>query len=174
MTSLAFDFLASPSPSPVDAKRMAVPASKRPETVAIRLETLSSNDNSRHPYGNACGEDEVSRSSSQAMMRELGELIAPRQLAKVVYPLLANDLRRYAPDISDRRVRALYNGEVSRLWQDEALAIRMALSNRKNAAARRAFARAATDLAKALAVQGIPLSADQHRVIAGLIDGAMA
>lgn len=174
MTSLAFDFLASPSPSRVDAKMMPASATKRPETVTARLETVSTNDNSRRPTGEPCGEDQVSRSSPQAMMRELGDLIAPRQPAKVLYPLLAHDLRRYAPGISDRRVRALYNGEVSRLWQDEALAIRMALSNRKNAAARRAFARAAADMVKALASEGVPLSADQHRVVASLAEGSAA
>ena len=172
MTSLAFDFLASQPPSLVDTKSMAVLVSNRPETLANRLEVLSSNSNSRAPTGEPCGEDSVLRSSPQAMMRELGELIAQRQPAKVLYPLLAHDLRQYAPGISDRRVRSLYNGEVTRLWQDEALAIRMALSHRRNIAARRAFARAAADLAKALANEGVPLSHDQERVVACISRGA--
>lgn len=190
MTSLAFDFLASPSPTLVDAKRMAGSIANRPESLTNRLETPSrqcgfgdnggprldarADDSSRRPTGAACGEDEVSRSSPQAMMRELGELIAPRQPAKVLYPLLHADLLHYAPGLSLRRVRALYNGEVPRLWHDEALAIRMALSRRRNAAARRAFARAAAEMTAALAAQGVPFSADQFRVVSGLSEGEHA
>lgn len=169
-----FDFQSSPSPSSFGMEMFDLSLSKRPETVDCSLELLSSNLNSRQPHGNACGEGRSRVSSPQAMMRELGELIAPRQPAKVLYPLLAADLRHYCPDISDRRVRSLYNGEVSRLWDDEALAIRMALSHRKNAAARRAFARAAADLAKVLASEGVPLTTDQHRVVVSMAEGALA
>ncbi|MBX5268594.1 hypothetical protein HJB99_07865 [Rhizobium sp. NLR17b] len=145
---------------------MPPPVSKRQETVANRLESLSSNDNLPDAsQGNAAGKTEYGVSSPQAMVRELGELIAGRQPAKVLYPLIATDLRHYSPGISLRRVRAIFNGEASRLWDDEAMAIRMALSHRRNAKARRDFARAAAEMAKQLAENGIPLSADQHRVV---------
>ncbi|MBX5253366.1 hypothetical protein HJC03_23640 [Rhizobium sp. NLR4b] len=165
MTSLAFDFVASSSPSQVYAKRVPLPVSKRQETVANRLESLSSNDNLPDASQGDAGKTEFGVSSPQAMLRELGELIAGRQPAKVLYPLIATDLRHYSPDISLRRVRAIFNGEASRLWDDEAMAIRMALSQRRNAKARRDFARAAAEMAKQLAENGIPLSADQHRVV---------
>lgn len=174
MTTLAFDFLASDPPSQVHAKRMAVSVSKMRETVADRLETVSTDDNSRPPHGNTCGEEGYRVSSPQGLMRELADLIAPRQPAKVLYPLLATDLRRYCPDMSERRVRALFNGEVSRLWSDEALAIRMALSHRKNQKARRDFARVATEMTKLLAVHGAPLSAEQVSIIGTVSEGACA
>jgi hypothetical protein len=153
---------------------MAQCISEMLETMDNSLETLSSAHNSRHPYGNACGEERSRVASPQDMMRELAQFIAPGQPAKVLYPLLAAELRRYCPDISDRRVRSLFNGEVSRIWDDEALAIRMALSHRRNAAARRAFARAAADMEKLLASEGVPLTHDQRRVVACLADGAFA
>ncbi|WP_168299159.1 hypothetical protein [Rhizobium leguminosarum] len=110
----------------------------------------------------------MSGTSPQAMLRELGDLIAGRQPAKVLYPLIATDLRRFSPDISLRRVRSIFNGEVSRLWDDEAMAIRMALSHRRNAKARREFARAAAEMARKLAEHGVPLSDDQHQVVQSL------
>lgn len=164
MTALAFDFFASQSPSQVHAKRVPVLVSKRPETLTNLLETVSSNDNfesSQDPAGE--GVSEVP--SSQAMIRELGDLISPNQPAKVLFPLIHHDLRRHCPSLSLRRVRSIYNGEVARLWSDEALAIRMALSHRRNAKARREFARAASEMAIKLAAAGVPFSADQHRVV---------
>ncbi|WP_434712944.1 hypothetical protein NMA58_08165 [Rhizobium sp. YTUHZ045] len=149
---------------------MPAPVAKRQETVANRLETLSSNDNLPNAsQGNAAGKTEYGVSSPQAMLRELGELIAGRQPAKVLYPLIATDLRRFSSDdITLRRVRAIFNGEATRLWDDEAMAIRMALSHRRNAKARRDFARAAAEMEKKLAENGMPLSADQHRVVQAL------
>jgi hypothetical protein len=164
MTALAFDFFSSSPPSQGHAKRVPAFASKVPESLTNHLETLSSNDNwgsSQDPAGK--GASEVP--SSQAMIRELGELISPNQPAKVLYPLLQTDLRRHCPNISSRRVRSIYNGEVFRLWDDEALALRLALANRKNQKARRDFARAAIEMAKQLAAHGVPLSADQHRIV---------
>lgn len=94
-----------------------------------------------------------------------GELIAPQLPAKALFPLLATDLRHHVPDISLRRVRSIFNGEVSRIWDDEAMAIRMALSRRRNSKARREFARAAAEMVKKLAEHGVPLSDDQHQVV---------
>lgn len=169
MTALAFDFFASASPLQVHAKRVPVLVSKRPETTAKSLEILSNNDN-RESSPDAAERGISAVPSSQAMARELGELIAPQLPAKSLYALIATDLRQYAADISLRRVRAIYNGEVSRLWDDEAMAIRMALSSRRNAKARREFARAATEMAKALADHGLPLSPDQARVVHSLVE----
>ncbi|KQS95354.1 hypothetical protein [Rhizobium sp. Leaf386] len=168
MTALAFDFLASHSPSLIHAKRVPAPASKRRETLAATVEFVSSNDNFTVPSQEPAGEDLSVVPSPQAMMRELGELISAGQPAKVLYPLLHADLVRHAPDMSARRVRALYNGEVSRLWNDEALAIRLALSHRRNQKARREFACAAVAMSKALAASGVPLSAEQCRVVGTL------
>ncbi len=139
-----------------------------PETLTNRLETLSTNDNFEDASRAPAGEGKSCVSSPQDMMRELGELISAGQPAKVLYPLLATDLRRHCPDISLRRVRSLYNGEVSRLWEDEALAVRLALSDRRNQKARREFARAAVEMQKALACSGVPLSLEQQRVVATL------
>ncbi|MCV9960778.1 hypothetical protein OIU34_02600 [Pararhizobium sp. BT-229] len=132
------------------------------------METLSSNDNFAVSSQETAGEDLSAVPSPQGMMRELGELISAGQPAKVLYPLLATDLRRFCPDISERRVRALYNGEVGRLWNDEAMAIRLALSHRRNQKARREFARAAVEMSKALAASGVPLSPEQHCVVRSL------
>jgi len=173
MTALAFDFFASTSPSQVHAKRVPVLASKRPETLAEKLESLSSNDNTESSR-DAEGTGMSSVSSPQAMLRELGELIAPRSPAKVHYPLIATDLRRHLPDVSLRRVRAIYNGEVSRLWNDEAMAIRLALAGRRNQKARREFARAAAEMAKTLAAHGLPLTSDQQRVVSALSTEVLA
>ncbi len=169
MTALAFDFFASSAPSQVHAKRVPVIVSKVPETLAGRLETLSSNDNSAcSSQEQLCGEGVSAGTSPQAMLRELGELIAGRQPAKVLYPLIATDLRKFSPDISLRRVRAIFNGEVSRLWSDESMAIKLALAHRRSAKARRDFARAAAEMVKKLAEHGLPLSADQHQVVQSL------
>ncbi|MEF3129115.1 hypothetical protein [Rhizobium leguminosarum] len=169
MTALAFDFVSSTSPSQVHAKRVPVLVSKVPETLTNPLESLSSNDNfACSSQEQLCGEGLSAGTSPQAMLRELGDLIAGRQPAKVLYPLIATDLRRFSPDISLRRVRSIFNGEVSRLWDDEAMAIRMALSHRHNAKARREFARAAAEMAKKLAEHGVPLSDDQHQVVQSL------
>lgn len=174
MTALAFDFLSSHSPSQVHATSVPGCASKVPEALTNRLETLSSNDNFADASQAAAGEGMSVVPSPQDMMRELGELISSGQPAKVLYPLLATDLRRYCPDMSSRRVRALYNGEVLRLWQDEALAIRLALSARRNQKARRDFARAAAEMQKSLAAHGVPLSIEQVRVVSSLSEGACA
>lgn len=168
MTALAFEFLSSPSPSQVHAKNMPASVSKLPETLTNRLETLSSNDNFEDASKATVGKGVSGVPSPQDMMRELGELISAGQPAKVLYPLLATDLRRHCPDISLRRVRSLYNGEVSRLWEDEALAVRLALADRRNQKARREFARAAVEMQKALACSGVPLSLEQQRVVATL------
>lgn len=168
MTALAFDFFASSAPSQVHARRVPVLVSKRPEVFDKPLETVSSNYNSASSPEENDGEALSCVSSPQAMLRELGDLIAGRQPAKVLYPLIATDLRRFAPDISLRRVRAIFNGEATRLWDDEGMAVRMALSHRRNAKARREFARAASEMAKMLADQGVPLSADQRRIVGAL------
>lgn len=168
MTALAFDFFSSPSPSQVHAKSMPGSVSKLPETLTNRLETLSSNDNFVDAPKATAGKGVSVVPSPQDMMRELGELISAGQPAKVLYPLLATDLRRHCPDISLRRVRSLYNGEVSRLWEDEALAVRLALADRRNQKARREFARAAMEMQKALACSGVPLSPEQQHVVASL------
>ncbi|EJB02928.1 hypothetical protein Rleg9DRAFT_1743 [Rhizobium leguminosarum bv. trifolii WSM597] len=168
MTALAFDFVSSSSPSQVHAKRVPSLVSKVPETLTGRLESLSSNDNSRAASQGDAGEAEYGVSPPQAMLRELGKLIADSQPAKVLYPLIATDLRKFSPDISLRRVRSIFNGEVSRLWDDEAMAIRLALSDRRNAKARRDFARAAAEMVKKLSEHGVPLSENQHRIVQSL------
>lgn len=172
MNALAFDFFSSPSPSQVHANSVPAFGSKVPETLTNRLETLSSNDNFEDASQAAAGKGSSGVPSPQEMMRELGELISAGQPAKVLYPLLATDLRPYCPDISLRRVRSLYNGEVARLWEDEALAVRMALASRRNQKARREFARAAIEMQKILACNGVPLSIEQQRVVSELSGGA--
>ncbi|MEH7904047.1 hypothetical protein V7794_22890 [Rhizobium laguerreae] len=139
--------------------------SKVSETLTNRLETLSSNDNFSVSSQEQRGEGLSCVSSPQTLLRELGELIAPQLPAKALFPLLATDLRHHVPDISLRRVRSIFNGEVSRIWDDEAMAIRMALSRRRNSKARREFARAAAEMVKKLAEHGVPLSDDQHQVV---------
>ncbi len=167
MTALAFDFVASSAPSQVHAKRVPVLVSNRLETFTKSVETFS-NDNLKVSSQETAGRPLSGVACLQDMVRELADLIAPRQAAKVLYPLIATDLRKYAPNISLRRVRAIYNGEVARLWDEEAMALRMALADRRNAKARREFASAAAQMTKMLAANGVPLSADQHGILNSL------
>lgn len=174
MTGLAFDFLTSHSSSQLHAKIVPVSGAKVPETLANRLEMRSSNENFSTSSLDDAGKGMPAVPSPQALMRELGELISAGQPAKVLYPLLATDLRRHCPDISLRRVRSLYNGEVCRLWEDEALALRLALSARRNQKARREFARAAAEMQKSLAAHGVPLTSEQLRVMTSLGEAVQA
>ncbi|UDF29335.1 UNVERIFIED_ORG: hypothetical protein LHK14_17755 [Roseateles sp. XES5] len=173
MTALAFDFLTSQSPSQVHAKSMPAFRAKVPETLANRLEKRSSNDNFSASSQDDAGKGVSGVPSLQAMMRELGELISSGQPAKVLYPLLATDLRRHCPNMSLRRVRSLYNGEVCRVWEDEALALRLALAARQNQKARREFARAATEMSAKLAAAGVPLTSAQHSIVASMAEESM-
>lgn len=167
MTAFLSNFSASFSPYRLHVETMPRACSDLPETLTVQLENLSNSEICVSSQDHA-GEGLSAVPSPQEMLRELGELISPNQPAKILYPLIQHDLRRHVPDISLRRVRSIYNGEAARLWDDEALAIRVALSNRRNARARGEFARAATALVNKLAAHGVPLTAAQFKIVSQL------
>jgi hypothetical protein len=167
MTAFGSNFSASFSPYRLHVETLPRACSDLPETLAVPLENLSNSGVCVSSQDHA-GEGVSGVASPQEMLRELGELISPNQPAKILYPLIQHDLRRHVPDISLRRVRSIYNGEVSRLWDDESMAIRIALSSRKNSKARGEFARAAAALVKKLAAHGVPLTAAQFKIVSQL------
>lgn len=110
--------------------------------------------------------------SPKEQIRKLADILLPGQPAKVHYPRLHQSLLKHCPHISARRIRSIYNGEVTRLWDDEHAALTLALNAAENAKRRAEFARTAASLAAGLEAAGHPLSPAQARTLVRIIDKA--
>lgn len=117
-------------------------------------------------------EPEDENASIQRSVKELADLIAPGQQQKQQIPLVHNALVQRVPRLTARRVRSMFHGEVDRLWDDERLALRRELADRKNSKARKAFHAAAAALVRGLSAAGHPLTADQTIALHDMVRAA--
>lgn len=168
MNTLAFDFASSPSSSRSGRGAIiAASLSERSEVAAVASDIPSN----KSAFSISCGEAWSRVASPQDLARKLADFVAPGQPAKVCIPRLHHVLQKHVPALTLRRVRAIYNGEVARAWADERDALRDELTAAENAAARRAFARAAVDLHRQLALNGVPLTQAQVSALSRIVGG---
>jgi hypothetical protein len=113
-----------------------------------------------------------SKTTVREDIRELAELLASGQSVKVQIPSVHRALAKHVRNLSERRVKSMFFGEVERLWDDEKDAIRRELAAVKNAKARKAFAEAAAALMRGLSAAGHPLSADQTSALHNMVRAA--
>lgn len=143
--------------------------------ISNRLETFSSLAPANHgTFGNPAdqGAHRSCVASPKEQIRALAELLLPGQPAKVHYPRLHHALVKHCPKMTLRRVRSIYNGECSRLWDDEVSAIRQTLSAAENSKRRADFARAAAKITAELSAAGQPLSHAQVCALSVIVEDA--
>lgn len=101
----------------------------------------------------------------QKIAREICDLMGCYPLHKDRVPAFRLELKRYGVQISERRARGIYNGEVFRLWDDERSAMEMALARLRSAKDRLTYVDAARKISSDLAAAGYPLTHMQEQVI---------
>ncbi|MBC6714738.1 hypothetical protein H9Q09_00880 [Aurantimonas sp. DM33-3] len=94
-------------------------------------------------------------------VRDLGLLLAPEQPVKVRLDRLHRELVKRLPDLTERRVRAYYDGEVRRVEHDEMVAITEALELQEARCEHRDFLAATNRMVALLAAEGAGLSSAQ-------------
>lgn len=108
----------------------------------------------------------------QAAVKDLAEALAPGQPQKLQIPRVHHALVKHVPRLTARRVRSMFHGEVSRLWDDERAALRREHAAAINSKQRKAFASAAALLMRGLSAAGHPLSADQTSALHHMVGAA--
>lgn len=112
----------------------------------------------------------------QKLARALADRLCPAGTAKERIARIHREAIRHDPEMSHRRVRAIYDGECDRLWDTERRALKLSYIAAVNAARRAEFSRSISTLLKGMAYLGCPLSAQQTSAIKSIMtvatDGA--
>ncbi len=106
---------------------------------------------------------------AKKIIDELGCLLQPEMPAKVKQPAIHRALLRFIPSITERRVRALANGEARVIDHYEMLRLKEALFFERAIHAKRELRRTATRIATFLAIQGAPLDCHQADALGKLV-----
>jgi hypothetical protein len=114
----------------------------------------------------------TSIAAAQKLTRGVGDLLAPTAPAKVKLGAIYRELSKRLPDISHRRVRALFFGEAARVDYEEMRALEELRAEQEARRARLKLAATANVLAAHLAAEGAPLNSNQIRAL-GRISGGM-
>lgn len=110
--------------------------------------------------------------TAHELARGVGDLLAPAASGKVKLDLIYRELAKRLPEISRRRVRALFFGEVARVDYEEVRALEELRAEQEARRAKLKLAATANMLAAHLAAEGTPLDSDQIRAL-GRIAGGM-
>lgn len=110
--------------------------------------------------------------TAHELARGVGDLLAPAASGKVKLDLIYRELAKRLPEISRRRVRALFFGEVARVDYEEVRALEELRAEQEARRAKLKLAATANMLAAHLASEGTPLDSDQIRAL-GRIAGGM-
>lgn len=110
--------------------------------------------------------------TAHELARGVGDLLAPAASGKVKLDLIYRELAKRLPEISRRRVRALFFGEVARVDYEEVRALEELRAEQEARRAKLKLAATANMLADHLAAEGTPLDSDQIRAL-GRIAGGM-
>lgn len=110
--------------------------------------------------------------TAHELARGVGDLLAPAASGKVKLDLIYRELAKRLPEISRRRVRALFFGEVARVDYEEVRALEELRAEQEARRAKLKLAATANMLAAHLAAEGTPLDSDQIRAL-GRISGGM-
>lgn len=127
------------------------------------LESCSRNVDSCSRAGRAA-RTMSSVAAAHELTRGVGDLLAPAASGKVKLDLIYRELSKRLPDISRRRVRALFFGEASRVDYEEMRALKELRAEEEARRARLKLAATANMLAAHLAAEGAPL--DSHQISA--------
>lgn len=135
------------------------------------MESCSRNVDFRSRAGRAA-RTMSSVAAAQELTRDVGDLLAPTSSAKVKLGLIYRELSKRLPDISPRRVRALFFGEAARVDYEEMRALKELRAEQEARRAKLKLAATANMLAAHLAAEGAPLDCHQIRAL-GRIAGAL-
>lgn len=109
--------------------------------------------------------------AAHQLTRGVGDLLAPASSAKVKLDVIYRELSKRVPDISRRRVRALFFGEAARVDYDEMRALEELRAEQEARRARLKLAATANLLAAHLAAEGAPLDSNQMRALGRIAGG---
>lgn len=105
------------------------------------------------------------------LARDVGDLLAPASSGKVKLDLIYRELTKRLPQISRRRVRALFFGEAARVDYDEMRALKDLRAEQEARRAKLKLAATANLLAAHLAAEGAPLDSHQVRALVRIAGG---
>lgn len=109
--------------------------------------------------------------TAHQLTRGVGDLLAPTSSAKVKLDVIYRELAKRLPDLTRRRVRALFFGEAARVDYEEMRALEELRAEQEARRAKLKLAATANLLAAHLAAEGAPLDSNQVRALVRISGG---